>query len=261
TVEAARHAVGRIADITADQHMDRIRLARWLLAPLPTFILWRRMKLWELRSYDQVLQLEQDRLIYRAGLRARFGRAWRWRAPVEDVLPLRLARHGRPITPAPVARPAVPAPHPGTPAVEPVPAVASSPVVKELAPVPAAESPVPGGHPAVPAHPSTRTQPVPTRTRGLHLDLAPMHPPIPELTAPHPVLAAASPARVEVHARIPSASEVPAELLERARALAESAPLSVKRIKRELRVGQPRAQAIIATLKEEQPAEIGGCIG
>ncbi|MEU0992345.1 DUF2637 domain-containing protein, partial [Streptomyces sp. NPDC005953] len=254
TVEAARHAVGRIADITADQHMDRIRLARWLLAPVPTFILWRRMKLWELRSYDQVLQLEQDRLIYRAGLRVRFGRAWRWRAPVEDVLPLRLARHGRPITPAPVAQPAVPAPHPGTPAVEPVPAVASSPVVKELAPVPAAESPVP-------AHPSTRTQPVPARTRGLHLDLAPMHPPIPELTAPHPVLAAASPARVEVHARIPSSSEVPAELLARARELAESVPLSVKRIKKELRVGQPRAQAIIATLREEQPAEIGGCIG
>ncbi|MEU0992353.1 DUF2637 domain-containing protein, partial [Streptomyces sp. NPDC005953] len=226
---------------------DRIRLARWLLAPVPTFILWRRMKLWELRSYDQVLQLEQDRLIYRAGLRVRFGRAWRWRAPISEVLPLRLARHGRPITPAPVAQLAVPAPHPGSPAVEPVPAVASSPVVKELAPVP--------------AHPSTRTQPVPARTRGLHLDLAPMHPPIPELTAPHPVLAAALPARVEVHARIPSSSEVPAELLERARELAESAPLSVKRIKRELRVGQPKAQAIIAALKEQQRVGIGGCIG
>ncbi|MYV55306.1 DUF2637 domain-containing protein, partial [Streptomyces sp. SID3212] len=47
-VEAARHAVGRIADITADKHMEGVRLTRWLLSPVPTFMLWRRMKLWEL---------------------------------------------------------------------------------------------------------------------------------------------------------------------------------------------------------------------
>ena len=58
SVEAARHAVGRIADITADRHMKGVRLTRWLLSPIPTFRLWRRMKLWELRSYDQVIQLE-----------------------------------------------------------------------------------------------------------------------------------------------------------------------------------------------------------
>jgi hypothetical protein len=50
TVEAARHAVGRVADITADKHMEGVRLSRWLLSPVPTFRLWRRMKLWELRS-------------------------------------------------------------------------------------------------------------------------------------------------------------------------------------------------------------------
>ncbi|CAM5266344.1 hypothetical protein STANM309S_01417 [Streptomyces tanashiensis] len=49
-VEAARHAVGRIADITADKHMEGVRITRWLLSPVPTFRLWRRMKLWELRS-------------------------------------------------------------------------------------------------------------------------------------------------------------------------------------------------------------------
>ncbi|MBY8889485.1 DUF2637 domain-containing protein, partial [Streptomyces sp. PTM05] len=81
TVEAARHAVGRIADITADKHMEGVRLTRWLLAPVPTFLLWRRMKLWELRSYDQVIKLEQERLVYQARLRSRFGRAWRRKAP------------------------------------------------------------------------------------------------------------------------------------------------------------------------------------
>nr|WP_223837809.1 DUF2637 domain-containing protein [Streptomyces venezuelae] len=98
TVEAARHAVGRIADITADRHMEGVRITRWLLSPIPTFKLWRRMKLWELRSYEQAVGMEQDRLIYQARLQARYGRAWRRKAPVEALMPLRLARIGVPLS-------------------------------------------------------------------------------------------------------------------------------------------------------------------
>ncbi len=98
SVEAARHAVGRIADITADRHMESVRITRWLLAPVPTFRLWRRMKLWELRSYEEVIRREQDRLIYQARLRAHYGRSWRRKAPVESLMPLRLARYGVPLT-------------------------------------------------------------------------------------------------------------------------------------------------------------------
>ncbi|MET9776771.1 DUF2637 domain-containing protein [Streptomyces sp. NPDC006367] len=98
SVEAARHAVGRIADITADKHMEGVRLTRWVLSPLPTFLLWRRMKLWELRSYEQVIKLEQERLVYQARLRSRFGRSWRRKAPVESLMPLRLARYGVPLS-------------------------------------------------------------------------------------------------------------------------------------------------------------------
>ncbi|WP_309484542.1 DUF2637 domain-containing protein [Streptomyces himalayensis] len=97
SVEAARHAIGRIADITADKHMEGVRITRWLLSPIPTFLLWRRMKLWELRSYEQVIKLEQERLVYQARLRSRFGRAWRRKAPVESLMPLRLARYGVPL--------------------------------------------------------------------------------------------------------------------------------------------------------------------
>ncbi|MFJ2061252.1 DUF2637 domain-containing protein [Streptomyces sp. NPDC087908] len=98
TVEAARHAVGRIADITADRYMEGVRISRWLLSPAPTFKLWRRMKLWELRSYEQAIGMEQDRLIYQVRLQARYGRAWRRKAPVEALVPLRLARIGVPLT-------------------------------------------------------------------------------------------------------------------------------------------------------------------
>jgi hypothetical protein len=97
SIEAARHAIGRIADITAGKHMEGVRLTRWLLSPGPTFLLWRRMKLWELRSYEQVIKLEQERLVYQASLRSRFGRAWRRKAPVEALMPLRLARYGVPL--------------------------------------------------------------------------------------------------------------------------------------------------------------------
>ncbi|QNE76715.1 DUF2637 domain-containing protein [Streptomyces finlayi] len=97
SVEAARHAVGRIADITADKHMEGVRLTRWVLSPIPTFKLWRRMKLWELRSYEQVIKLEQDRLIYQARLQARYGRSWRRKAPIESLMPLRLAKYGVPL--------------------------------------------------------------------------------------------------------------------------------------------------------------------
>jgi outer membrane biosynthesis protein TonB len=94
-VEAARHAIGQVADITAGRHMESVRLSRWLLDPVSTFRLWRRMKLWELRSYEQVIKLEQQRLIERARLRSRYGRQWRSKAPVDAVLALRLTRYGR----------------------------------------------------------------------------------------------------------------------------------------------------------------------
>ncbi|OKJ49492.1 hypothetical protein AMK27_36080 [Streptomyces sp. CB02009] len=96
-VEAARHAVGRIAEITADKHMEGVRLTRWLLAPAPTFLMWRRMKLWEIRSYEQAVLLEQHRLVYEAQLQAQYGRGWRRKAPVEVLIPLRLARYGVPL--------------------------------------------------------------------------------------------------------------------------------------------------------------------
>ncbi|WP_437024101.1 DUF2637 domain-containing protein [Streptomyces sp. enrichment culture] len=128
-VEAARHAIGTAADVAAARHMESVRLSRWLLSPVRTFLLWRRMKLWELRSYEQVVALEQQRMIERARLRAAYGRGWRRKAPVESVLALRLMRYGRPLGPvegvldvevapaAPVEQPAVAPALQGAPAL------------------------------------------------------------------------------------------------------------------------------------------------
>ncbi|WP_229713475.1 DUF2637 domain-containing protein [Streptomyces fuscichromogenes] len=147
SVEAARHAIGRIADITADKHMEGVRLTRWLLSPVPTFLLWRRMKLWELRSYDQVIKLEQERLVYQARLRSRFGRAWRRKAPVESLMPLRLARYGVPLAETapeglaaagieiPVLLPAAPAGE-QRPELAPGPRTAQPEIAQQPAPAP-----------------------------------------------------------------------------------------------------------------------------
>lgn len=98
-VEAARHAVGQLADITAARHIEPVRLARWFLDPVRTAALWRRMKLWELTAYRDVVGVERDRMVFRARLRARYGRRWRSKAPVEDVLRLKLTRYGERLEP------------------------------------------------------------------------------------------------------------------------------------------------------------------
>ncbi|NLU70251.1 DUF2637 domain-containing protein [Streptomyces sp. HNM0574] len=225
-VEAARHAVGRIADITADRHMEGVRVSRWLLAFPSTFRLWRRMKLWELRSYDEVIRMEQDRLVYETRLRARYGRNWRRRAPVEALMPLKLARYGIPLTetapettrrtPAPV--PGSPAPTPaldgpvdavhGEPATHPSPAAAPSPApaAPEPAPVhepaqqtgPAAHNGTappaePQPYPEAQAEPAPQPGPQPQTADRPHPEPEPTQLQ-PELATPAPVYAAGSPA-------------------------------------------------------------------
>ncbi|HEX4813518.1 MAG TPA: hypothetical protein VFV66_12290, partial [Nonomuraea sp.] len=57
------------------------RRSRWLLAPLPTFALWRRMVLWEIRSYPDALGRERDRILAKTDLQDRYGRLWQFKAP------------------------------------------------------------------------------------------------------------------------------------------------------------------------------------
>ncbi|WHM30783.1 DUF2637 domain-containing protein [Streptomyces sp. BPPL-273] len=72
------------------RRMEKVRFSRWLLAPLSTFALWRRMTLWEVTSYADALARERERLLARADLRERYGRAWRRRTPRRERVLLRL---------------------------------------------------------------------------------------------------------------------------------------------------------------------------
>lgn len=238
-VEAARAAVGRLAEITADRHIESVRLSRWLLDPLHTFVMWRRMKLWEMRSYDDVIRFEQDRLVYRAQLRAKYGRRWRWRAPVEAVLPLRLMRYGRPLDPrqpeqpvedplsfeesaaealalappaVPTAPPALTGPAPAFPAVHPRFEVRTRIPDPDPEPDPAQEDPDPSADPDPEPDPEPDPDPDPE--------------PDPEFDA----------------------------LLQKALELTKTRSLSMKGARREFRIGQPKAQRLMAALKAEQAA-------
>jgi hypothetical protein len=71
-IEAARH-MGRDAE-----QMDRIRLSRYLVAPIRTVRLRARMISWEVTSYARALWLESAILYARAVLVAEYGtRSWR----------------------------------------------------------------------------------------------------------------------------------------------------------------------------------------
>ncbi|WP_331731587.1 DUF2637 domain-containing protein [Kitasatospora sp. NBC_01300] len=62
--EAGRHAIAQLARLTSDRSIEKIRPMRWLLAPRQTWVMWRRMQLWEIRRVDDAVRLEQARLAY-----------------------------------------------------------------------------------------------------------------------------------------------------------------------------------------------------
>ncbi|MET7461094.1 DUF2637 domain-containing protein [Nonomuraea sp. NPDC005501] len=115
-VEVGAHVVRKRADLARPDHMDGIRRSRWLLAPLATAVLWRRMVLWEIRSYPEALGRERERVLAKTELQDRYGRLWRWKATRRERALYRLGELTPGDVPAPV--PAVPD-HP--PALPPEP--------------------------------------------------------------------------------------------------------------------------------------------
>ncbi|MGW8744592.1 DUF2637 domain-containing protein [Streptomyces sp. NPDC055794] len=107
------------------RRMEKVRFSRWLLAPLSTFALWRRMTLWEVTSYTTALARERERLLARAELRERYGRSWRRSTPRRERVLLRLGE----LNPAGTVPDATPAPEPEQerPAEQPAPPAAKSP--------------------------------------------------------------------------------------------------------------------------------------
>ncbi|MET7658041.1 DUF2637 domain-containing protein [Streptomyces sp. NPDC005463] len=102
--EVAAHVYGSRIGAVTGRRMEKIRRSRWLLAPLSTFALWRRMTLWEVTSYSDALARERERQLARAELRERFGRRWRSKTPRPERVLLKLgelAPTGEDVAPVP----------------------------------------------------------------------------------------------------------------------------------------------------------------
>lgn len=83
-------AVRRLVGLSSETRMDKVRTSRWLLAPLATFRLWRRMRLWEITSYKTAVDRTQQQSASRALLREWHGKSWRRSAPRAERLAVRL---------------------------------------------------------------------------------------------------------------------------------------------------------------------------
>lgn len=85
-LEALRSSLLRGRRRASGQTSTAIPVVRWLLSPIRTVLLYRRMRLWGVESYQLALALEAARLhgidIVRARLDGRWRRlAWRWNIP------------------------------------------------------------------------------------------------------------------------------------------------------------------------------------
>jgi hypothetical protein len=89
--EYARHVLAARVGLVTGGRMEKVRRSRWLLAPLSTARLRRRMILWEITSYRRALQLEAERRAEIARLEMEYGRRWRRDAPAPDRLALKLS--------------------------------------------------------------------------------------------------------------------------------------------------------------------------
>ncbi|MCZ4101020.1 DUF2637 domain-containing protein [Streptomyces sp. H39-C1] len=96
-VEAARHYIGRMADLLAGATpLGSVPLTRWILSPVVTPRLARRMRLYNL-PYKVVAAQHQQLRIYREGLRQKYDdneTSWRKAASANEMLPFKLAPFG-----------------------------------------------------------------------------------------------------------------------------------------------------------------------
>jgi hypothetical protein len=97
-VEIATFTVRRLVGLSSQSAMDKVRASRWLLAPVSTFRLWRRMRLWEITSYRQAVAREYQTAASVALLREWHGPRWRKSAPSAQRLAVKLqAASDRPV--------------------------------------------------------------------------------------------------------------------------------------------------------------------
>ncbi|MFD8147354.1 DUF2637 domain-containing protein [Streptomyces sp. NPDC059708] len=91
-VEIGKTAIGRVVSPPSEEEGTGIPVERWFLSPAATSRLWRRMKLWQVATYQEAIGIEQDRAVYRVMLERKYGSVRQ--APADLRLPLTMAKYG-----------------------------------------------------------------------------------------------------------------------------------------------------------------------
>lgn len=127
-VEGATFVARRLMQLEDEERIQSIPRSRWLLSPLPTLRLWRRMVQWQITRYQDALDLEAEIQDLKVRLRHTYGRRWRWKAPAQKILeyrrlvrlsPRKSMTDRAPVTPTSTVPATIPAPV-SVPATQPV---------------------------------------------------------------------------------------------------------------------------------------------
>lgn len=208
-VTTFEHLVRRMVGLNSPTRIEGLRKSLWLLRPFGTWRIWRQMRIHQIPTYADALDRDAARAAIVGRFRVNHGRGWRLRAPLSERIALRL--QGR--DPAGVA--VILTDHLETAAL--LAGTVTEPV------------------------PETQPQPVESAVQERAEDT--------EATAPKPHRTTVQ-KRTRKGAKTPPPKRTDDELFADASALnaqvlaATGTPVSLRRLKADLRVGQPTAERL-----------------
>ena len=92
-VEAGRRLFIKKVQLETGTHTDRIPLSRWVLAPVATPRIYRRMRLYGVTSYPEMVRREQDLIGYEQWLSRKYNGDLS-KADEDELLPMKMAPYG-----------------------------------------------------------------------------------------------------------------------------------------------------------------------
>ncbi|WP_216586615.1 DUF2637 domain-containing protein [Streptomyces brasiliscabiei] len=92
-VELGRTSIDRVVRPSDQEERDSIPLDRWLLAPVPTWKIYRRMRLWGITSYPEMTRRDQDLIAYELWLKRKH-KGDLSKATEDEMLPMTMAPYG-----------------------------------------------------------------------------------------------------------------------------------------------------------------------
>ncbi|HEV2345213.1 MAG TPA: DUF2637 domain-containing protein [Actinocrinis sp.] len=89
-VVIAESTIRRLVGLSDERRIEALRRSLWLLRPVATWRIWRRMRIEQITTYREALDQDAARAAVVGRLRLHHGRMWRSKAPLAERIALRL---------------------------------------------------------------------------------------------------------------------------------------------------------------------------